>query len=191
MNVTAVSHMPVTHGLPASAAHRQPEHQELSEYSKKVRFLKGVLEAEKLATPSQKLMATQILSPVSVVSGAHESHADQSRDKTREIYLQTQAKYANEIREELLGAHESRLPGLGQAVRRRFGQAANRDELISDDAEAVLRHHHQMQEKVAQEMVSLAQNLKQNCLLANDIIRRDVEVSIRVWRWPVELLVPE
>jgi SNARE protein 1 len=149
----------------------QPGNEELAEYKKKVKFLKGVLEAEKLATPSQKLMATQILSPVSGGSSSREGNTAQARDKTREIYLQTQAKYANEIREELLGLHTSRESQLN----RRLRPATDREELFSEDVDAVLRHHHNVQEKVAQEMVSLAQNLKQNVVLANHIIRKDVE----------------
>lgn len=47
----------------------------------------------------------------------------------------------------------------------------------ADDFDAVMQYHNSMQEKVAQEMMSLVQNLKQNSLLAGHIIRKDTEVS--------------
>lgn len=46
----------------------------------------------------------------------------------------------------------------------------------ADDFDAVMQYHNSMQEKVAQEMMSLVQNLKQNSLLAGHIIRKDTEV---------------
>lgn len=46
-----------------------------------------------------------------------------------------------------------------------------------DDFDAVMQYHNSMQEKVAQEMMSLVQNLKQNSLLAGHIIRKDTDVS--------------
>lgn len=39
-----------------------------------------------------------------------------------------------------------------------------------------MQYHNSMQEKVAKEMMSLVQNLKQNSLLAGHIIRKDTEV---------------
>lgn len=45
-----------------------------------------------------------------------------------------------------------------------------------DDFDAVMQYHNSMQEKVAQEMMSLVQNLKQNSLLTGHIIRKDTEV---------------
>ena len=50
----------------------------------------------------------------------------------------------------------------------------------ADDFDAVMQYHNSMQEKVAQEMMSLVQNLKQNSLLAGHIIRKDTEVSSNV-----------
>lgn len=47
----------------------------------------------------------------------------------------------------------------------------------ADDFDAVMQYHNSIQEKVAQEMMSLVQNLKQNSLLAGHIIRKDTEVS--------------
>ena len=104
-----------------------------------------------MRTASERLVAAQILSPGS--SGLKKD------DKSKEIHLQTQSKYANEVREELM-------PG----TRRRKGPET------SDDADVVLSFHREMQEKVAMEMVSLAHDLKSNLNTASEILRKDVQV---------------
>lgn len=83
-------------------------------------------------------------------------------NKTREIYHQTQSKHSNAVREELFSS--------GTELRKRTTGTA-------DDVDSVLKHHHEMQEKVALEMVTLAQNLKDNCTIASQVIKKDVEVS--------------
>lgn len=121
-------------------------------YRRKVRFLKGLVEAEKMRSASERLVAAQILSPGS--AGAEKN------DKSKETLLHTQSKYASEVRAELLP---------GPARRRKAGEA-------SDDADIVLRFHREQQEKVAMEMVSLAHNLKQNLTTASKILQHDVQV---------------
>lgn len=115
------------------------------------------MEAEKLKSPSEKLVATQILSP------HHVSLSKDKGSKSQEIFFQTQSKYNKEIRDELF----SKRSGL----RKRFDDVSN-----SDDVDLVLNYHHEMQEKIAADMIHMAQNLKENCHVANQIIRRDVEV---------------
>jgi len=136
----------------------QPAKDDLSKYKKKVKFLKGLVEAEKLKSPSEKLMATQLLSPSSVMP---------SHDKTLEIYLQTQSKHSKAIRDELFGSGNTSLRN------RKTGKDSTTSE---QDVDLVVKYHHEMQEKVAEEMVSLAMNLKDNMSLASQIIKKDVEV---------------
>ncbi len=47
-----------------------------------------------------------------------------------------------------------------------------------DDLDALLRHHHAVQEKIAEDMLSLARNLKEQSHLASTIIKRDTEVVL-------------
>ncbi len=42
--------------------------------------------------------------------------------------------------------------------------------------ETVLQRHHQMQDEIAQDMVSMARSLRHNSLVAKDIIVRDNKV---------------
>ncbi|KAG8198097.1 hypothetical protein JTE90_020922 [Oedothorax gibbosus] len=136
----------------------QPSSDTLTEYTRRVEFLRGVLEAEKLPSVSEKAMANQLLSPGSFTSPSNK------------IHQQTKAQYLKEMREELLGKSDETLAG-SDGVRLRLNSNASHDEF-----DAVMQYHNSMQEKVAQEMMSLVQNLKQNSLLAGHIIRKDTEV---------------
>lgn len=137
----------------------QPSRDRLTLFKRRVKFIRGIVDAEKLKSASEKLTATEILSPRS------SSTQDRSRIKTQEIFLQTKSKYNREVRDELL-------TGSKGGLRKRFdGTGGNKN-----DADLVLNFHHEMQEKVAAEMITLARNLKENLYLANEIIKKDVEV---------------
>lgn len=45
-----------------------------------------------------------------------------------------------------------------------------------EDLDALLKYHHSMQEKIADDMLLLARNLKEQSQLASSIIRKDTEV---------------
>lgn len=45
------------------------------------------------------------------------------------------------------------------------------------ELEAVLQHHHNLQEKLAEDMLNLARNLKNNTLAAQNIIKQDNQVA--------------
>lgn len=45
------------------------------------------------------------------------------------------------------------------------------------ELDAVLQHHHSLQEKLAEDMLNLARNLKNNTLAAQNIIKQDNQVS--------------
>ena len=113
--------------------------------------MKGLLEAEKLNDASERLVAAQILYPRS-------SSGQYRKDKTHDIFFKSQAKFSQDVRDELLPRKRTTAPP------------------ETDDTDLVLKYHHDMQEKVAAEMVSLAHNLKSNLTIANEIIRKDVEV---------------
>lgn len=46
------------------------------------------------------------------------------------------------------------------------------------ELEAVLQHHHNLQEKLAEDMLNLARNLKNNTLAAQNIIKQDNQVRL-------------
>ena len=59
-------------------------------------------------------------------------------------------------------------------VRHRKGAAAGSTE---EDLDAVLKHHHGMQEKLAEEMVHLARNLKETARAAGKVVQQDNKVK--------------
>lgn len=137
----------------------QPSRDRLTLFKRRVKFIRGIVDAEKLKSASEKLTATEILSPRT------SSTQDRSRIKTQEIFLQTKSKYNREVRDELLSESKG-------GLRKRFDKTDGN----KNDADLVLNFHHEMQEKVASEMITLARNLKENLYLANEIIKKDVEI---------------
>ncbi|GFR00905.1 vesicle transport protein USE1 [Trichonephila clavata] len=136
----------------------QPSQDTLTEYTRRVEFLRGVLEAEKLPTISEKAMANQLLAPGSFTAPSNK------------IHQQTKAQYLREMREELLRKSDDTQTGSDSVRLRNTGS-----NVPQEDFDAVMQYHNSMQEKVAQEMMSIVQNLKQNSLLAGHIIRKDTE----------------
>ncbi|XP_013789121.1 vesicle transport protein USE1-like [Limulus polyphemus] len=146
----------------------QPSKESLAEYTKKVEFLKGVINADKLPSAVEKAMANQLL-----FSGLSSSP---NYSRTKEIHLQNQSRYTQEMRKELFGSKDADtvpVDGSSDSIRQRKSPS---DTSQTEDLDSVLRYHHSVQEKIASEMVTLAQSLKQNSLLAGHIIKKDTEV---------------
>ena len=64
------------------------------------------------------------------------------------------------------------------AVRQRKTSGMDADEAVNDDKEVddLIRHHAEMQERIAEEMVHLARNLRENVSASGRIVREDVTV---------------
>uniref|UniRef100_A0A3P8QFX1 Vesicle transport protein USE1 n=1 Tax=Astatotilapia calliptera TaxID=8154 RepID=A0A3P8QFX1_ASTCA len=142
----------------------KPTPEVLAEYTRKVNFLKGTLEAEKLSSPTEKALANQFLAP-----GRTATMANERMSVTKKVHTQTKARCTGEMRDELLGT----------VGRSDHGDLRNRrcfplDERQSAaELDAVLQHHHNLQEKLAEDMLNLARNLKNNTLAAQNIIKQD------------------
>uniref|UniRef100_A0A8C5Q5V8 Vesicle transport protein USE1 n=1 Tax=Leptobrachium leishanense TaxID=445787 RepID=A0A8C5Q5V8_9ANUR len=134
---------------------RKPAPELLIEYSRKVDFLKGLLEAEKLASSTEKALANQFLAP-----GRTPTISKERTPVTKTVHLQTQARCTGEMRDELLGKNSCRVI----LIKRRQSAA---------ELDAVLQHHNNLQEKLAEEMLRLTQNLKNNTLAAQSVIKQD------------------
>ncbi|XP_040846854.1 vesicle transport protein USE1 isoform X2 [Ochotona curzoniae] len=146
----------------------KPASEVLGEYSRKVDFLRGLLQAEKLTSPSEKALANQFLTPGRVPTTARERVP-----ATRTVHLQSRARYTDEMRSELLGTDPAE-PEVD--VRRRSGAAGPRaaDEKQSvAELDLVLQRQQALQEKLAEEMLGLARSLKSNTLAAQSVIKKD------------------
>lgn len=142
----------------------KPSKDILSEYSKRAAFLKGVVQTATLSTPIEKLEAVQQLS-----HGA----ATMSVDATQEIHQKTVAKYGVELRSELFGLDDN-----DDSLRKRnIIKTPNftSNTTSQEDIDSILKYHQNMQEKVAENMVMLTKNLKEQSQIASTIIKADTE----------------
>ncbi|NXI08105.1 USE1 protein, partial [Irena cyanogastra] len=147
----------------------KPAPELLNEYSRKVDFLKGLLEAEKLSSSTEKALANQLLAP-----GRTPTTAKESTPATRTVHLQTKARCTGQMRSELLGTVRSvlLLLLLYRLSCCRLGLTSD-EKQSAVELDAVLQHHQDMQEKLAEEMLSLARSLKNNTLAAQNVIKQD------------------
>ncbi|NWY29260.1 USE1 protein, partial [Pheucticus melanocephalus] len=141
----------------------KPAPELLNEYSRKVDFLKGLLEAEKLSSSTEKALANQFLAP-----GRTPTTAKERTPATKTVHLQTKARCTGQMRSELLGTVRSVLLHRLSCLRLTSDEKQSAVEL-----DAVLQHHQDMQEKLAEEMLSLARSLKNNTLAAQNVIKQD------------------
>uniref|UniRef100_A0A8D0N083 Vesicle transport protein USE1 n=1 Tax=Sus scrofa TaxID=9823 RepID=A0A8D0N083_PIG len=153
----------------------KPASEVINEYSRKVDFLKGMLQAEKLTSSSEKALANQFLAPGRVPTTARERVP-----ATKTVHLQSRARYTSEMRSELLGTDSTEEPELN--VRKRTGAAGPRPEDEKQSAaelDLVLQRHQDLQEKLAEEMLGLARSLKTNTLAAQSVIKKDNQAARR------------
>uniref|UniRef100_A0A8V5H149 Vesicle transport protein USE1 n=1 Tax=Melopsittacus undulatus TaxID=13146 RepID=A0A8V5H149_MELUD len=137
----------------------KPAPELLNEYSRKVDFLKGLLEAEKLTSSTEKALANQFLAP-----GRTPTTTKERTPATKTVHLQTKARCTGKMRSELLGTELN--------IRKRKGLASD-EKQSAVELDAMLQHHQDMQEKLAEEMLSLARSLKNNTLAAQNVIKQD------------------
>ncbi|KAB1259588.1 Vesicle transport protein USE1 [Camelus dromedarius] len=169
----------------------KPASEVINEYSRKVDFLKGMLQAEKLTSSSEKALANQFLAPGRVPTTAKERVP-----ATKTLHLQSRARYTSEMRSELLGTDSTGVRKLENSkrnslllpawpvllpepeldVRKRTGVAGPRpgdEKQSAAELDLVLQRHQNLQEKLAEEMLGLARSLKTNTLAAQSVIKKD------------------
>ncbi|NXC99973.1 USE1 protein, partial [Certhia brachydactyla] len=144
----------------------KPAPELMNEYSRKVDFLKGLLEAEKLSSSTEKALANQFLAP-----GRTPTTAKERTPATKTVHLQTKARCTGQMRSELLGTVCSVL--LCCCFTDCPGCLPSDEKQSAVELDAVLQHHQDMQEKLAEEMLSLARSLKNNTLAAQNVIKQD------------------
>uniref|UniRef100_G3ULJ9 Vesicle transport protein USE1 n=1 Tax=Loxodonta africana TaxID=9785 RepID=G3ULJ9_LOXAF len=148
----------------------KPASEVINEYSRKVDFLKGMLQAEKLTSSSEKALANQFLAPGRVPTTARERVP-----ATKTVHLQSRARYTGEMRNELLGT-VGPLPGSCPSmcgVSRVTGPRLVDEKQSAAELDLVLQRHQNLQEKLAEEMLGLARSLKTNTLAAQSVIKKD------------------
>lgn len=90
-------------------------------------------------------------------------HLESGEHILKEISQLHDARYTNSLRRDLLGGTEEQ-----SGLRRRIN--------AGDDMNKAVKHYADIQEKLAEDMLSLTRNLKEQTETASKIIRKDTEV---------------
>lgn len=128
-------------------------------YVKRIDFLKGLVNTAKLSSPVDRIAAVQMLSKNTSL------YTDSIGPSiTTQIHQKTTAKYNKELRAELFN------DGKESGIRHRLSSGNVQDE----DLDALLKYNRNIQEKIAENMLSMTSNMKEHALAAREIIRKDI-----------------
>ncbi|XP_072744893.1 vesicle transport protein USE1-like [Anoplolepis gracilipes] len=131
-------------------------------YTKRMDFLKGIINAMKLSNPVERVIAAQLLSKNSA------STIDSiNTNITTQIHQKTIAKYNRELRAELFHTDKT---ADKDGVRQRLSNSNIQDK----DLDAILKYNRNIQEKIAENMLSMTSSMKEQALVANAIIKKDI-----------------
>ncbi|XP_014470086.1 PREDICTED: vesicle transport protein USE1-like isoform X3 [Dinoponera quadriceps] len=140
----------------------KPSKDSMMSYTKRIDFLKGVINAMKLSNPVERVAAVQLLSKNSTLV-----NDSASTNITTQIHQKTIAKYSRELRGELFHSDK----GINKdGVRQRLSNSNIQDE----DLDAILKYNRNIQEKIAENMLSMTSNIKEHALAASAIIKKDI-----------------
>lgn len=89
----------------------------------------------------------------------------------REMNQIQDSKYAQSLRRDLLGVSGN---DFNNSLRQRVKTTTAGS---GEDMNEAMKHHANVQEKIAEDMLALTRNLKEQTQIANQIIRKDTEVS--------------
>lgn len=98
------------------------------------------------------------------------SSLDAGNHIVREMNQIQDSKYANSLRRDLLGVSGN---DPSNSVRQRVKSSTTGS---GEDMNEAMKHHANMQEQIAEEMLALTKNLKEQSKIANEIIRKDTDV---------------
>ncbi|KZC11182.1 PREDICTED: vesicle transport protein USE1 [Dufourea novaeangliae] len=131
-------------------------------YIKRIDFLKGLINTTKLTNPVDRVAAVQMLSKSST------TFSDSlGPNITTQIHQKIAAKYIRELRTELFQTEKE---SLENNVRQRLSTTSIQD----DDLDALLKYNRNIQEKIAENMLSMTSSMKEHALAANAIIKKDI-----------------
>ncbi|KAJ8029945.1 Vesicle transport protein USE1 [Holothuria leucospilota] len=144
----------------------KPGLEAMQTYEKKVAYLKSFIQAEKLPSTTERAHQHELNAPARTIS-LPDSRVTGPLSSSRQLHQITTARYHKDMRRELLGEDDDFSSG---ELRHR---GLINDHSTTEDLDAVLQHHRNLQEKLAEEMLSLTRNLKHNTVVASNIIKKD------------------
>ena len=86
---------------------------------------------------------------------------------SKKLLVQTKSRFQTNVRDELMNTRK-----------RHVHPASSGNDVtnVEEDIDTLLRHHNQMQDKLADEMIQLARNLKDNARFAGKVVGDDTKV---------------
>lgn len=152
---------------------RKPKAAAVDEYKSRCQALK---EKTNYVEPS-KLNSVNLRTKTSLDAGNH---------VVKEMNQIQDSKYANSLRRDLLGGGGGSDANLRQRVKittanSSSGGGSGSDNTSTGDMSQAMKHHANMQEKIAEDMLALTRNLKEQTQIANRIIRKDTKVCIGIF----------
>lgn len=142
----------------------KPSKDTLTSYITRIDFLKGLVNTTKLTNPVDRVVAVQMLSKNSVTF-----NDSLSPNITTQIHQKTSAKYNRELRAELFHTDKG---SLEDGIRQRLSSTSVQD----DDLDMLLKYNRNIQEKIAENMLSMTSSMKEHALAANAIIKKDISL---------------
>lgn len=138
----------------------------MQNYEKKVSYLKNFIQTEQLPSTTERAHQHEMNAPARSIV-LPDSKMSAPLNSSKQLHRITMARYNREMRKELLGEDDDFSSG---GLRQR---GLVDDHSTTEDLDAVLQHHRNLQEKLAEEMLSLTRNLKHNSVVASNIIKSD------------------
>lgn len=144
----------------------KPSKDTMMSYTKRIEFLKGLINTTKLINPVDRVVAVQMLPKSSTFNESIGPNI------ATQIHQKTAAKYNKELRTELFRNDKG---ALDDGIRQRLSSTNMQD----DDLDALLKYNRNIQEKIAENMLSMTSSMKEHALAANAIIRKDISLLER------------
>ncbi|KAL4227715.1 SNAP receptor use1 [Mactra antiquata] len=140
----------------------KPAQDVIIEYSRRVDFLKGLLEAEQKHTTSERAIATERLASVSTAQKG-------GGIAPKEVHIHAKSRLQKDLRSELLGENNKSKPDST------VNNVRQRKQQDDGDIDTVLKHQRKVQEQLAEELLHHTLNLKDFAYASNTIVKRDIE----------------
>jgi len=128
----------------------QTDRDALAEYTRRVEFIKGVINTSHLPSLPERVIASQLIKP-----------RTDTDNQELEIKHRHKTKYSEDLRKELLGEDQD--------------QTLKQPEKVEGMNE-LLKYHQSMQQRIADHMLDLTKDLKAQVTVAGQIVRKDTEV---------------
>lgn len=133
---------------------------ELYVTKKKVEFYQGLLEARSKESLLDQYTSISLLAPV---FENVDLSCDLNISNTKTIHKMEVNKYNRSIREQLFQTSK---------------ETENEKSYSGQNHKDIVKYHKLLQEQVTNEMVILSNNLKHNCAVSSEIVKKDNEASV-------------